>query len=109
MDFGAVLRTVSAFIRFLLQLPVSTAVRSGAILNGTAWASATMTSRRPSELLNDEDLPTTRQDVEALRQRGPRAGSDWLEDLAALAAPAPHAARTLRERRTFAGLPPFEL
>lgn len=94
MDFGAVLQTVSAFLEGK---------------NGMAWASATMASSRPSELLNDEDLPTTRQDVEALRERRPRAGSNWLEDLATLAALAPQAARTLRERPTFAGLPPFEL
>ena len=68
-----------------------------------------MTSKRPSEPFGDEDLPTTGADVEALRAQRPRAGSNWLEDLAGLAAMAPQAASTLRGRRTFAGLPPFEL
>jgi hypothetical protein len=68
-----------------------------------------MTSRRPSELLSDEDLPTSGEDVAALSTQRPRAGSNWLEDLATLAILAPQAARTLRKRPTFAGLPPFEL
>ncbi len=57
----------------------------------------------------DGDLVTTANDVEALRVHRPEAGPDWLEDLTRLAAQAGQPAGNLRERRTFAGLPPFEL
>jgi hypothetical protein len=68
-----------------------------------------MTSKKPFDLFGGGDLPTTGDDVEALRAQRPHANSDWLEDLATLAAQVPQAAWTLRQRRTFAGLPPFEL
>lgn len=70
-----------------------------------------MTSKKTSEpLFGDADLPTTSTDVLALRRHRPRPGADWLEDLAALARQMPDgAASALRRRRTFAGLPPFEL
>jgi hypothetical protein len=71
-----------------------------------------MTSKKPSDLWSDwsdQDLPTTAEDVQALRKHRPSAGGDWLADLTALAAQAPEAAIALRRRRTFAGLPPFEL
>jgi hypothetical protein len=69
-----------------------------------------MTSRKISEpLFGDGDLPTTADDVLALRRHRPRAGSDWLADLARLAEQMPGAAADLSRRRTFAGLPPFEL
>lgn len=69
-----------------------------------------MISKKASEpLFGDGDLPTTTADVLALRRHRPGAGADWLEELAALAKQAPDAAAALRRRRTFAGLPPFEL
>lgn len=70
-----------------------------------------MISKKASEpLFGDADLPTTTADVLALRRHRPRAGADWLEDLAALSRQMPDdAAAALRRRRTFAGLPPFEL
>ena len=69
-----------------------------------------MTSRKTSELLfGDGDLPTTADDVLALRRHRPRAGADWLAELAMLADQMPGAAADLSRRRTFAGLPPFDL
>ncbi len=68
-----------------------------------------MRSNVSSDLLGFGDLPTTDEDVRALRQlRVPTAG-DWLAALTALAAQVPHAEAVLRRRRTFAGLAPFEL
>jgi len=69
-----------------------------------------MTSRRVSDLFGGDDLPTTADDVRALREHRPRQpGIDWLDELTVLALQAPPAAASLRQRRTFAGLPPFEL
>jgi hypothetical protein len=70
-----------------------------------------MTSRRASDLFGDADLPTTADDVRALREHRPRlqSRSDWLAELTLLAAQAPPADAGLGQRRTFAGLAPFEL
>lgn len=68
-----------------------------------------MTSKRPSDLFGDDDLPTTGEDIQAQREHRTHAGGNWLEQLTTLAAQAPPAARRLRDRRTFAGLPPLEL
>jgi hypothetical protein len=68
-----------------------------------------MTSNERSELLGAADLPTTGDDVRALRGDRPQATAEWLAQLTALAAQAPLAGGGRRERRTFAGLPPFEL
>lgn len=67
-----------------------------------------MTSREPSDLPSERDLPTTGSDVQALRAHRPGASADWLADLTALAAQF-RGATDLSQRRTFAGLPPFEL
>jgi hypothetical protein len=71
-----------------------------------------MTSRRASDLFGDADLATTADDVRALREhrpRQPQSGIDWLAELTLLASQAPPAAAGRRQRRTFAGLAPFEL
>jgi hypothetical protein len=71
-----------------------------------------MTSRRVSDLFGDDDLLTTADDIRALREhrlRQLQPGIDWLDELTVLAAQAPAAAADLRQRRTFAGLRPFEL
>lgn len=67
-----------------------------------------MSSNRPSaELLDlERDLPTTPEDVRALRQSRADVGADWLEQLQALADL--HSGSAPR-RRTFAGCEPFEL
>jgi hypothetical protein len=71
-----------------------------------------MTSRRASDLFGDADLPTTADDVRAVREhrpRQPQSGIDWLQELTVLALQVPPAAAGLRQRHTFAGLAPFEL
>jgi hypothetical protein len=68
-----------------------------------------MTSTKSPDPWGPDDLPTTREDIRALRELRPRGGSDWLADLTCLAATAPHGATDLRRRRTFAGLSPFEI
>jgi hypothetical protein len=68
-----------------------------------------MTSKKVSELFGEDDLPTTADDVAALRQHRPQAADEWLAQLTVLAAQAPQTPASRRERRTFAGLPPFEL
>ncbi len=71
-----------------------------------------MISKKASEPFGDDDLPTTAEDVGALRRHRPMADDDWLDQITALAAAfalAPRAVAVRRERRTFAGLPPFEL
>jgi hypothetical protein len=68
-----------------------------------------MISKRPSDLFGDGDLPTTGEDVQAQRAHRPSADSDWLDQLATLAAQVPQAGMALRQRRTFAAFPPFEL
>lgn len=69
-----------------------------------------MASKKPSELLDLEmDLPTTPEDVRALRENRPKAGVNWLEQLQALSDQFPPSEEKLRKRRTFAGFEPFEL
>lgn len=67
-----------------------------------------MTSKEVSDLLSEGDLPTAGSDVQALRAHRPGASEDWLAELTALAAQF-RGATDLSRRRTFAGLPPFEL
>jgi hypothetical protein len=69
-----------------------------------------MSSKKLSELLDFErDLPTTSEDVRALRENRPKAGDDWLEQLQSLADQFPPSEEARRRRRTFAGCEPFEL
>jgi hypothetical protein len=68
-----------------------------------------MTSKKASELFGEDDLPTTGDDVHALRRDRPQAADGWLAQLTVLAAQAPQIPAGRRERRTFASLPPFEL
>jgi hypothetical protein len=79
------------------------------ISNGTALGIVSMSSKRVFEMFGEEDLPTTAADVEALRRHRPRGGDEWLAQVTALAAQVPEALAGRRERRTFAGLAPFEL
>jgi hypothetical protein len=69
-----------------------------------------MKSSGPSPDLDlTRDLPTTADDVAALRQLRPEAPVDWLERLTALSDPALFPPAPRRDRSTSAGLPPFEL
>ena len=69
-----------------------------------------MSSRKPSDLLDlERDIPTTPEDVLALRENRPPAGDDWLAELQRLADQFPETDETLRKRPTFEGCAPFEL
>lgn len=65
-----------------------------------------MSSNKASEPLDlERDLPTTAEDVRALRENRPKWGEDWLDRLEATTKAFPQPAR----RKTFAGFEPFEL
>lgn len=69
-----------------------------------------MRSQEPSELLDFEhDIPTTPEDVRALREHRPRVGEDWLRQLEELSKQFPVSTEDLARRPTFEGFEPFEL
>lgn len=69
-----------------------------------------MRSKEPADLIFlERDLPTTAEDVRALREHRPQAAADWWNQLTALSEQVPRAAEILRSRPTFAGREPFEL
>ena len=69
-----------------------------------------MSSKKPSEMLAlEKDLPTTPEDVRALRENRPKASADWFAQLQSLADQFPPSEEALRKRKTFAGCEPFEL
>ncbi len=63
-----------------------------------------------ADLLNlDQDLPTTPEDVRALRENRPTLSEDWLGQLTRMSRQIPNAEEILQKRRTFEGFEPFEL
>lgn len=63
-----------------------------------------------ADLLNlEQDLPTTPEDVRALRENRPTLGENWLAQLTRMSKQIPNAGEILRKRRTFEGCEPFEL
>lgn len=69
-----------------------------------------MSSNEPSDSLLDldRDLPTTAEDVTALRRNRPASALPWWEQLQRLIDQVPDAAEQARRRPVFSG-PPFEL
>ena len=57
----------------------------------------------------DRDIPTTPEDVVALRKNRPVRGENWLEDFHRLTQQLPGVQEALRRRKTFEGCEPFEL
>jgi hypothetical protein len=57
----------------------------------------------------ERDLPTTPEDVRALREHRPRGEEAWWDRLTALSEQFPGAVEALRKRPTSEGRPPFEL
>jgi hypothetical protein len=57
----------------------------------------------------DRDLPTTPEDVQALRENRPKPVENWLEQLTRLSEQIPNVEEIRRKRRTFEGCEPFEL
>lgn len=71
-----------------------------------------MTSKNSSNLPDlERDIPTTPEDVRALRENRPVGGADWLEQLQILVDQIPPEViqENLRRRKTFEGCEPFEL
>lgn len=69
-----------------------------------------MSSKRPPDLLDlERDIPTTPEDVRALRENRPQVPADWLEQLTKLSRQIPNVEEVRRQRKTFAGCEPFEL
>jgi hypothetical protein len=68
---------------------------------------------KSSEPSNPFDLawnvPTTPEDIQALRENQPRLGENWLEQLQIAVDQLPMVEEALRKRPTFAGFKPFEL
>jgi hypothetical protein len=68
-----------------------------------------MTSRKPDLLNFERDIPTTPEDIRALRKNRPKVGEDWLNQLTEMYDQIPNADELRRRRRTFEGFEPFEL
>jgi hypothetical protein len=69
-----------------------------------------MSSKRPPDLLNlERDIPTTPEDIRALRENRPQAWSNWWDQLTRLSEQIPNVEEVRRRRKTFAGCEPFEL
>jgi hypothetical protein len=68
-----------------------------------------MTSRKPDLLNFERDIPTTPEDVRALRENRPKVAEDWLNQLTRMYEQIPNADDLRRRRRTFEGFEPFEL
>jgi hypothetical protein len=68
-----------------------------------------MTSKKPDLLNLERDIPTTPEDILALRKNRPKVGDDWLNQLTQTYDQIPNAEEIRRRRRTFEGCEPFEL
>jgi hypothetical protein len=68
-----------------------------------------MTSRKPDLLHLERDIPTTPEDIRALRENRPKRGEDWLNQLTRLSQQIPDLEEIIRRRGTFEGCEPFEL
>ena len=71
-----------------------------------------MSSSESSDLPDlERDIPTTPEDIRALRKNRPVTGPNWLEQLQTLIDQVPPevARENLRRRKTFEGCEPFEL
>jgi hypothetical protein len=70
-----------------------------------------MKSNAPSDPIPDLewDVPTTPEDVRALRENRPTQGQDWWERFQQTVDQLPGVQEALRKRPTFEGCPPFEL
>ncbi|HSS49182.1 MAG TPA: hypothetical protein VLX28_09555 [Thermoanaerobaculia bacterium] len=70
-------------IRFLLKLPgVDRVTKLRVTSIGRAWETASMKSSEPSDPFDLAwNVPTTPEDIEALRNNRPRLGENWWEQL----------------------------
>lgn len=69
-----------------------------------------MSSEGIPDLLDlERDIPTTPEDIRALRENRPKPNLHWLDQLQILEAQVPNAHELRWKRRTFEGWEPFEL
>jgi hypothetical protein len=70
-----------------------------------------MSEKKPDLLNLERDIPTTPEDIRALRENRPRLnpGDDWLAMLTRFSEQVPNLEEILKKRRTFEGCEPFEL
>jgi hypothetical protein len=67
-------------------------------------------SSEPLDVLEIErDIPTTPEDIQALREHRPRMAENWWDILTAASEQLPGLEEARRRRKTFAGCAPFEL
>jgi hypothetical protein len=67
-------------------------------------------SSEPLDLLElERDIPTTPEDIQALRQHRPRMPENWWDVLTEASEQLPGLEEARRRRKTFEGWPPFEL
>jgi hypothetical protein len=57
----------------------------------------------------ERDIPTTPEDIRALRENRPKLEENWLDQLTRLSEQIPNAEEIRRRRKTFADCEPFEL
>ena len=69
-----------------------------------------MSSKNVPDFLDlERDIPTTPEDIRALRENRPKTGADWLQQLTEMSEQFPNAEEARLRRPTFAGCEPFEL
>ena len=69
-----------------------------------------MKSSEPLDLLAlERDIPTTPEDIRALRRHRPRVPENWWDVLTQASEQLPNLEEARRRRKTFEGCPPFEL
>ncbi len=69
-----------------------------------------MSSSEPFDLLDlERDIPTTPEDIRALRENRPRMPENWWDVLTLASEQLPGVQEALRRRKTFEGCEPFEL
>lgn len=68
-----------------------------------------MSDKKPDLLSLERDIPTTPEDIRALRENRPKVGEDWLNQLTRVSQQIPNLEEIIRKRRTFEGCEPFEL
>ena len=76
-------------------------------------ANDSTTSSEPLDLLDlldlERDIPTTEEDVQALRRHRPRMPENWWDVLTEASQQLPQLQEARQRRKTFAGCSPFEL
>ena len=74
------------------------------------WANDSTKSSEPLDLLElERDIPTTPEDIRALREHRPRMPENWWDVLTQASEQLPGVEEARRRRKTFEGCEPFEL